>query len=187
MFPALIPLLTSILPSVFDKLIPGDTEAVKTARMNFELRKAEIDKSIIDKLGDIDVQQAATNAANAASGSFLQSGPRVILFWALVVDFIVRVPLTSLMQFVNAFSGHIFNAPVYSNGDLVMTLLTGLLGLSLVYSRYKEKQSIIQNVAGAIVAQLPSKLAEAGPTGKKNADGKSIMRDNNGVEYVYKD
>ena len=187
MFPAIISLLTSILPSVFEKVLPGDTDAIKTARMNFELQKAEIDKSIVDKLGEVDVQQAAANTASAASGSFFASGWRNTLGWALVFEFVVRFPVTTFLQLINGIHPGIFIVPVYASGELAMQLLSGLLGLSLVYSRYKEKQGIIQNVAGAIVAQLPPKLAEAGPTGKVNDNGKPIMRDNNGAEYVYTD
>lgn len=186
MFPAIISMLTSFLPSVFERILPGDSDAVKQARMNFELQKAGIDKSIVDKLGDVDIQQAAANTASAASGSFFASGWRNMLGWALVLEFIIRFPLTTLLQFINGFHAGIFIVPVYASGELAMQLLSGLLGLSLVYSRYKEKQNIINSVAGTIMAAIPDKLVEAGATGKI-VDGKQVMRDNNGVEYVYKD
>lgn len=160
------PWLVTIIPSVIDwvKGLTGvEDPAVKAA-------KIQSDNALNLKQGDIDIAQAQVNIAVAQKDNW-ESKWRSILAFGLVGDFLLKNGVTDLTQYIYSLRGLVYDRPVYASDELTVTLLSGLLGLGLMYYRSQDKRALIGTaVQEAIRQHLKSNPLPEAPKGRYNKE-----------------
>lgn len=170
----------------------GSFFGLKNTTAEQQLQQAQLDaqkdQALINALGNTDATQAQINLAAQQSGSFFASGWRNFIAWALGIDFIIQFPLKHIVQFIGAISGIHFEFPTNTDTDLIMTLISALLGLSLVYSRHIEKKNLL-NTVSTLLPELMRQKTTVPDNAVMNGDidpitGKPIWQSPDGKLYI---
>jgi hypothetical protein len=123
MWPALIPMLGTLL----DKLFPDPTAAADAKLKLMEMAQrgelAQLDADVKLASGQMEV-----NKAEAASGSLFTSGWRPFVGWTCGAAFAFKFVLGPLMAFGFAAYGHPITLPILDFTEM-STILLGMLGL----------------------------------------------------------
>jgi len=117
---ALIPLLTSVLPSILDKVIPDKNAAAKA--------QAEILDKVTDMAAKSDAAQADINKAEAASSDPFTSRARPFILWVCGAAFAWQYVAAPVAMWIGFIVGHpLPKPPTFDSG--VWELMFGMLGL----------------------------------------------------------
>ena len=124
MWPVLIPAITSIL----DKILP-DAQAAADAKLKaLELAQrgelSELDADLRLALGQLEV-----NKVEAASPDLFRGGWRPAAGWMCVAGLAYQFLAQPLLPWLVALTGHTVPALPPIDGDALMALLLGMLGL----------------------------------------------------------
>lgn len=124
MWPVLIPAITSIL----DKLIPDPAQAAEAKLRAIELAQrgdlAELDAELRLALGQLEV-----NKVEAASTDLFRGGWRPAAGWMCVAGLAYQFLVQPLLPWLVALTGHEVPKLPPIDGDALMALLLGMLGL----------------------------------------------------------
>lgn len=124
MWPVLIPAITSIL----DKLIPDPAQAAEAKLKALELAQrgdlAELDAEVRLALGQLEV-----NKVEAGSPDLFRGGWRPAAGWMCVAGLAYQFLAQPLLPWLVALTGHTVPALPPIDGDALMALLLGMLGL----------------------------------------------------------
>lgn len=124
MWPVLIPAITSIL----DKLIPDPAQAAEAKLRALELVQrgdlAELDAELKLALGQLEV-----NKVEAASTDLFRGGWRPAAGWMCVAGLAYQFLAQPLLPWLVALTGHQVPTLPPIDGEALMALLLGMLGL----------------------------------------------------------
>ena len=127
---ALIPLLTSVLPGILEKIIPDKNAAAKA--------QAEIIDKVTDMTAKTDAAQAEINKIEAGSDSLFVSGWRPAVGWLCVAAMAYTYILVPVGMYVGFLIGKPIPKPPVLDGNL-WELTFALLGLSGIRTFEKVK------------------------------------------------
>ena len=119
----MIPLLTTLLPSVMDvagRFLPEDKEKRAAA-------EREIEAKLTESLANIDLAQLAINKEDA-KGNWFQSGWRPFIGWACGFALAYTYVMQPILTFGLAQAGYLIDLPAVNLGEM-MPVLMGMLGL----------------------------------------------------------
>ena len=112
----MIPLITTLLPSIMDvagRFLPEDKE-----------KRAKLTES----LANIDLANLKINEADAKSGNWFQSGWRPFIGWSCGFALAYTYVMQPILTFGLAQAGYLIDLPAVNLGEM-MPVLMGLLGL----------------------------------------------------------
>lgn len=128
MLPAILGLLGSIIPGVLDRVLPGESQDIK-------LKRVEIEAELLKAAQALDLKQLEINAAEAANPNRTWPTWREALGYICVFAVAYHFILQPFLVFtLRAFQVDIM-PPNLELGNL-MTILTGMLGIHFVDSKY---------------------------------------------------
>ena len=130
----MIPLITTILPSVMDiagRFLPEDKEKRAAA-------EREIEAKLTESLANIDLAQLAINKEDA-KGNWFQSGWRPFIGWTCGLALAWTYVGVPIAQFILAQTGHLIDLPALDMSTM-MPVLLGMLGLGGLRSFEKFKR-----------------------------------------------
>ena len=119
----MIPLLTTLLPSVMDvagRFLPEDKEKRAAA-------EREIEAKLTESLANIDLAQLAINKEDA-KGNWFQSGWRPFIGWSCGFALAYTYVMQPILTFGLAQAGYLIDLPAVNLGEM-MPVLMGMLGL----------------------------------------------------------
>jgi|TARA_R110000737_G_scaffold326735_1_gene340595 hypothetical protein len=119
----MIPLITTILPSVMDiagRFLPEDKEKRAAA-------EREIEAKLTESLANIDLAQLAINKEDA-KGNWFQSGWRPFIGWSCGFALAYTYVMQPILTFGLAQAGYLIDLPAVNLGEM-MPVLMGMLGL----------------------------------------------------------
>ena len=119
----MIPLITTLLPSVMDiagRFLPEDKEKRAEA-------EREIEAKLTESLAKIDLAQLEINKEDA-KGNWFQSGWRPFIGWACGFALAYTYVMQPILTFGLAQAGYLIDLPAVNLGEM-MPVLMGLLGL----------------------------------------------------------
>jgi hypothetical protein len=120
----MIPLITTLLPSVMDiagRFLPEDKEKRAEA-------EREIKAKLTESLANIDLANLKINEADAKSGNWFQSGWRPFIGWSCGFALAYTYVMQPILTFGLAQAGYLIDLPAVNLGEM-MPVLMGLLGL----------------------------------------------------------
>jgi len=120
----MIPLITTLLPSVMDvagRFLPEDKQKRAEA-------EREIEAKLTESLANIDLANLKINEADAKSGNWFQSGWRPFIGWSCGFSLAYSYVLQPILTFGLAQAGYLIDLPAVNLGEM-MPVLMGLLGL----------------------------------------------------------
>ena len=120
----MIPLITTILPSVMDiagRFLPEDKEKRAAA-------EREIEAKLTESLANIDLANLKINEADAKSGNWFQSGWRPFIGWSCGFALAYTYVMQPILTFGLAQAGYLIDLPAVNLGEM-MPVLMGMLGL----------------------------------------------------------
>lgn len=135
MWPAL---LTSVLPSLLDKLIP-DPNAAAEAKLKLVEMQQKGELAQLDAVTQIALAQSATNAVEAGSNRLFVAGWRPFVGWICAAAIGFKYIGGPLLVMIAAWFGHAVELPDVGADDL-MVLLGGMLGLGTLRTVEKVKK-----------------------------------------------
>jgi len=120
----MIPLITTLLPSVMDvagRFLPEDKEKRAAA-------EREIEAKLTESLANIDLANLKINEADAKSGNWFQSGWRPFIGWSCGFALAYTYVMQPILTFGLAQAGYLIDLPAVNLGEM-MPVLMGMLGL----------------------------------------------------------
>lgn len=124
----LLQLLSSVIPSVLDRVLPEDPEKAAAAKLEMlklaqdgELK--ELDASLQMALGQLEI-----NKVEAGSDSLFKSGWRPATGWVCVSGLFYQLMMRPVAGWIMENTIH-WNLPPSLEMDTLLTILFGLLGL----------------------------------------------------------
>ncbi len=127
----LLTILSSILPNILDRILPGDNKEIQT-------KKLEIQSEILKGVMDQDIAQMDINKTEAASAHLFVAGWRPFAGWCSVFAVMIWPILSNLLNWILIVN----KLPVIPPMDtsLYMTILMGMLGIGSLrtYEKYNE-------------------------------------------------
>jgi hypothetical protein len=120
----MIPLITTLLPSVMDvagRFLPEDKQKRAEA-------EREIEAKLTESLANIDLANLKINEADAKSGNWFQSGWRPFIGWSCGFALAYTYVMQPILTFGLAQAGYLIDLPAVNLGEM-MPVLMGLLGL----------------------------------------------------------
>ena len=130
----MIPLLTTLLPSVMDvagRFLPEDKEKRAAA-------EREIEAKLTESLANIDLAQLDINKTEAAHRSLFVAGWRPAVGWTCTAALAYSYVLEPILTFGLAQSGYLVDLPAVDISQM-MPVLMGMLGLGGLRSWEKVK------------------------------------------------
>ena len=130
----MIPLITTLLPSVMDvagRFLPEDKQKRAEA-------EREIEAKLTESLANIDLANLKINEADAKSGNWFQSGWRPFIGWSCGFALAYTYVLQPILTFGLAQAGYLIDLPAVNLGEM-MPVLMGMLGLGGLRSWEKVK------------------------------------------------
>jgi hypothetical protein len=127
---ALIPLLTSVLPNILDKVIPDKNAAARA--------QAEILDKVTDLTAKADTAQAEINKIEAGHANLFVSGWRPAVGWLCVAAMAYTYILVPVGMYVGFLIGKPIPKPPVLDGNL-WELTFAMLGLSGIRTFEKVK------------------------------------------------
>ena len=130
----MIPLITTLLPSIMDvagRFLPEDKEKRAAA-------EREIEAKLTDSLAKLDLVQAETNKVEAGHRSLFVAGWRPFIGWSCGFALAYTYVLQPILTFGLAQAGYLIDLPAVNLGEM-MPVLMGLLGLGGLRSWEKVK------------------------------------------------
>lgn len=128
---ALFALLSSILPGILDRVLPGEDPETRSKKLELTL---ELQKAVAEQ----NIAQTEVNKIEAANASFFVAGWRPFAGWCSVIAIMVWPIIQSLLNWILITQ----QLPIIPNLDtsLYLTVLTGMLGLGglRTYEKYNE-------------------------------------------------
>ena len=128
MLPALLSLLGSVIPSVLDRVLPGESPEVKAKKM-------ELEGELMKAVQAINLKQLEINEAEAANPNRQWPTWREALGYICVFAVGYHFILQPFLVFALRAAQVDIVPPTLELGNL-MTILTGMLGIHFVDSRY---------------------------------------------------
>jgi len=119
----MIPLITTLLPSIMDvagRFLPEDKEKRAEA-------EREIEAKLTDSLAKIDLAQLEINKEDA-KGNWFQSGWRPFIGWSCGFALAYTYVMQPILTFGLAQAGYLIDLPAVNLGEM-MPVLMGMLGL----------------------------------------------------------
>ena len=120
----MIPLITTLLPSVMDvagRFLPEDKQKRAEA-------EREIEAKLTESLANIDLANLKINEADAKSGNWFQSGWRPFIGWSCGFALAYTYVMQPILTFGLAQAGYLIDLPAVNLGEM-MPVLMGMLGL----------------------------------------------------------
>jgi hypothetical protein len=120
----MIPLITTLLPSIMDvagRFLPEDKEKRAEA-------EREIEAKLTESLANIDLANLKINEADAKSGNWFQSGWRPFIGWSCGFALTYTYVMQPILTFGLAQAGYLIDLPAVNLGEM-MPVLMGMLGL----------------------------------------------------------
>ena len=120
----MIPLITTLLPSIMDvagRFLPEDKEKRAAA-------EREIEAKLTESLANIDIANLKINEADAKSGNWFQSGWRPFIGWSCGFALAYTYVMQPILTFGLAQAGYLIDLPAVNLGEM-MPVLMGMLGL----------------------------------------------------------
>ena len=120
----MIPLITTLLPSIMDvagRFLPEDKEKRAAA-------EREIEAKLTDSLAKLDLVQAETNKVEAGHRSLFVAGWRPFIGWSCGFALAYTYVLQPILTFGLAQAGYLIDLPAVNLGEM-MPVLMGMLGL----------------------------------------------------------
>jgi hypothetical protein len=130
----MIPLITTLLPSIMDvagRFLPEDKEKRAAA-------EREIKEKLTDSLAKIDLAQLDINKTEAAHRSLFVAGWRPFIGWSCGVALAYTYIVQPILTFGLAQSGYLVDLPAVDISQM-MPVLMGMLGLGGLRSWEKVK------------------------------------------------
>lgn len=121
----------SAIKEALDGLTPADT--IMLRKLDIEFQEFAMSNGI-----KIDLAQIAVNTEEAKSSSFFVSGGRPFILWICGLAFAYATIVEPIARFIASMNGYHGAFPVLDT-NLTMQVLIGLLGLSGLRTREKEK------------------------------------------------
>jgi len=144
---------------IAQKLFGSNDPAVIQAQMSADQVKADMFKSLLSSLAASDVAQNETNKAEAASSSLFVAGWRPFIGWVCGLGLAYQFLLWPFLTWFARIMG--VEPPPVLDGNSLMSLLTGMLGLSA--SRSYEKLNGVDTSSVPVPSfKLPSLAALTG-------------------------
>jgi hypothetical protein len=119
----MIPLITTLLPSIMDvagRFLPEDKEKRAEA-------EREIEAKLTESLAKIDLAQLEINKEDA-KGNWFQSGWRPFIGWSCGFALAYTYVMQPILTFGLAQAGYLIDLPAVNLGEM-MPVLMGMLGL----------------------------------------------------------
>ena len=120
----MIPLITTLLPSIMDvagRFLPEDKQKRAEA-------EREIEAKLTESLANIDLANLKINEADAKSGNWFQSGWRPFIGWSCGFALAYTYVMQPILTFGLAQAGYLIDLPAVNLGEM-MPVLMGMLGL----------------------------------------------------------
>mgnify|MGYP003681836312 FL=1 len=130
----MIPLITTLLPSIMDvagRFLPEDKEKRAAA-------EREIEAKLTESLANIDLAQLDINKTEAAHRSLFVAGWRPAVGWTCTAALAYSYVLEPILTFGLAQAGYLVDLPAVDMSQM-MPVLMGLLGLGSLRSWEKVK------------------------------------------------
>jgi len=130
----MIPLITTLLPSIMDvagRFLPEDKEKRAAA-------EREIEAKLTDSLAKIDLAQLDINKTEAAHRSLFVAGWRPFIGWSCGVALAYTYIVQPILTFGLAQAGYLVDLPAVDISQM-MPVLMGMLGLGGLRSWEKVK------------------------------------------------
>lgn len=121
MLGALLPVLTSGIGTLIDRLIPDEAEAARA--------KLDMEKALLDAATKANLAQTETNKIEAGHRSIFVAGWRPFIGWTCGAALAYQFVLAPLLVWGSAIAGHPIPPPP-SLDDMLWELMFGLLGIA---------------------------------------------------------
>lgn len=124
----LVPVLGGIISTIIEKVIPGDTEAIKLAKLELQRRSLEIEGALQEVLTEASISQARVNEKEADHPNLFVAGWRPAAGWLGVFGLAWAVGLNPIINYI-LVNG--FGMPAFPqiDSDILLNVVLGMLGL----------------------------------------------------------
>lgn len=136
--------ITSLLPSLIERILPGDSDAIKRAKLELKTKEQEIKAALTTELLKQQNLQLEVNKVEASHSSIFVSGWRPAAGWLGVFGLAWSVGLQPVISYILEVNG-LPSLPALDS-DVLMTILVGMLGMGGYRSFEKLKGVDTKNI-----------------------------------------